>query len=255
MHSLQVRRVGTRLTEQSCLALLLVRTRHQLTQRNEIPSCNSDNLDKMPELIVLRLELGQLLTAGTIDQDVYDRTTGRIDALWSTMLTKLRLTPDTQQWQTSREAAWAWLSQQHALPSPLPPWHAKKKAQLEQAPAAGRKRWTNPADSAAPAVPRRVHGTTASCVAICQWNVAHCGFSVSVAVARKRTAAALVSGQPGFDCLPVRLGSGLGLALSGISSVRGSGSHKCVALAAPASSRIASVRPQRDPLGYLECVV
>ena len=115
------------------LAVLLVRTRRRLKQRNE----STGETDKLSALIVLRLELSRLLVAGTIDQAEHDRTTGRIDGLWSTMLT-----PNTQQWHTSRETAWDWLSQHDALPSSLPPWRAKDKTSTEP------QRQTQPADSA-----------------------------------------------------------------------------------------------------------
>jgi hypothetical protein len=80
------------------------------------------------DLIVLRLELARLRAAGEIDSAYYEQITERIDASWSTLISRVWAVPQSVPWQERLEAAWAWLIRQPPLPPAPLPWHYEEEA-------------------------------------------------------------------------------------------------------------------------------
>lgn len=122
------------------LKQLRERSLSQSDRATSFPPQPSTHTVKLPnqqvsDLVVLRLEVGQLLVAGQIDRTLYEQVIERIDTLWSEILGGLGTLPESAQWQKGRDAAWELLIQHQPFPPGPPPWRATEEAkpQLEQA--------------------------------------------------------------------------------------------------------------------------
>ena len=90
--------------------------------RNSFPAKRPVPGHGVDELLILRLELHRLNTAGEIEPDRYAALCSELDQLWATRLTWQGVTPGDATWNERRTAAWQALQQFAGRPLGLPPW-------------------------------------------------------------------------------------------------------------------------------------